>query len=1106
MYCRFFPLLACFLASAFFITVSPSQAQQPHFGFVTVAGTLTGDDQGPDPRIIGHVIGNSDATIVRAGLDEARVFPALAGKIGIGYLEWADVPAIQEYNSLGYHHFIFGNEPDGTAFTNPNWAQDYMNRLNTAYPVIKATNPANVVIGGNLHTLNLDKLYQHGYKNSNDMVGYHNYSNDPATGNNIDVISLVRNQMNAAADGSKKIFLGEGWGPARELPGLKRSFPDARITPAELSMLRDFVVNGYWNLSTPKGNYDPAWVWGALFFTLNDNWGYKRWAERAVAHYDGQGNVLYYTIDGYYVGLDIFPRFFNGGLVDIWGNSKDALMDIFPGRGLALLNGGFEYWDPAASGRTGSFWTPRVSPAPAANYSIDGSVRRSGQFSQRLAINGTNVFETLTQDTVRASASPGQTYGASVWVKTHKLNRGTGFGAVINITFLNSSGAAVGNQAWSSGISGTTDWTLVTASASAPAGTDRIRVSFGVYGNSGTAWFDDVTVWRGASSAGTLSGYVLDTMRQPVAGALVQTTSGGYSATTGANGFFQINGVVPATYSIRASATGYTSQVVESQPVLPGKTRPLGFALAKDMASRPTGLRVTDPAVGGTLRLTWSNPSGPFDYVRVYRSEDAAQIGQVVHDGVTSDSLWDTGLVDGVKYRYTIQAVVGGQEVSNPEHAYGISSGGALVQAYNNYPGPQWGHWGANFGQTFVATVTGSLASASCTPGLGAPGSVLLTFRIRQGGPAGAYIGPARSVQAAGDNEATVFWSLGEVPVTQGQTYYVEVTGAAGFAPYRGPSNYNQGAFYINGSAAGNTDMWSTINIAQAYPVVITDAVATPLPGGARITWNTSALATSQVDWGTTDAYGNSSPVDSTLKGSHSVDILGIPAGQEIYFRVRSTRPGIPEAVTRDYTFIAGAAASVGSPALAKQMPEGTAVSLTGVVSASYPGVFYLQAEDRSSGIRVQLTTSATVPSNRLVTLIGNLGTNAEGERYILASSILGGAPMVAVPLGMNLRTLGGESTAGQQGMEDASGLSNIGLLVRISGVVTHSEQGFFYVDDGSGISDGSGYAGVRVLTMGAPAPSAGQVVTFAGPCSVFRVGNTLQRRVLLRSGSLLVH
>jgi hypothetical protein len=73
----------------------------------------------------------------------------------------------------------------------------------------------------------------------------------------------------------------------------------------------------------------------------------------------------------------------------------------------------------------------------------------------------------------------------------------------------------------------------------------------------------------------------------------------------------------------------------------------------------------------------------------------------------------------------------------------------------------------------------------------------------------------------------------------------------------------------------------------QAAPVV-SAVTATALSTGAIVKWTTDQPATSQVEYGPTTAYGRTTPLDSALVTSHSVEIGGLAPGAIHHFRVKS--------------------------------------------------------------------------------------------------------------------------------------------------------------------------------------------------------------------------
>lgn len=875
----------------------------PKFGFVQVIGggrpgeTETHDDLGPPPIVVNEGLKNVDVGLMRGGYDE---YPDVPTAIRIGGRH-AGVPTeeeVLEWNANGIYYFIIGNEYDCYG---GDWADAYMDFLIPTYNVIKSVNPANVVIGGNLAGPIFDPLYDRGFKNYCDMVGIHSYSNDPSTGISLGGIKATRSQMVAHGDGDKLIFVGEGWGPGRELPGHPRLSPQLDITATEVEMHRDFVVNGYRNITTPLPDYDPNWVFGVLYFTYNDNWGCRHWRDRAIPVYDDEGRILYYIVDGYNVGLNIDAKYWNGGLTDVWGNAKDVLLDIFPGDNLALVNSGFEYWNPSASEHLASMWEARTDPPLALAYAVDSSIRRAGWRSQRVTLGATE-HEYIRQTSVPGSITPGTSYTATAWVRTRRLVPGAYTGVRIGLAFENESGQ-VGTTSWSATLAGTNEWTKVSVSATAPGGADRATIYCDVHGISGTAWFDDTSIVPTSQyGPGQITGFVVDRDHYGIEGATVTIEGTDYTATTDADGYYVIPNVEPGVYNAIATKPGHDTHMVKAQVVLPGRSRAISFELDVPRPDEPTGERVWDPGCGGTLLVSWTNPTGPFDFIRIYRSTEILELGELEHvvdDGSTQ--LWDTGLEDGTKYYYTVRSVSGGVESDNEDNYVGQASAGPSTTIYFVRTSPTWepSMWGDDYGQTFVSTIDGYLASASVTPAWGGAAPDYIYMRVREGGPYGPYVDQGPKQVFPGTDDAHFHWNLGEVELHKGVTYYLEVTGGP-FAPYRCSYDiYPDGCMYYYKQPVPDREMWSTITAVTPRGVEILDlASSNPVDGKALVTWRTLAPATSIVDWGTGSAFTHSTPEDTEYVTEHAVEIeVGDETGDYIV-RARSNNGNNPTGIS----------------------------------------------------------------------------------------------------------------------------------------------------------------------------------------------------------------
>jgi hypothetical protein len=190
----------------------------------------------------------------------------------------------------------------------------------------------------------------------------------------------------------------------------------------------------------------------------------------------------------------------------------------------------------------------------------------------------------------------------------------------------------------------------------------------------------------------------------------------------------------------------------------------------------------------------------------------------------------------------------------------------------------------------------------------------------------------------------------------------------------------------------------------------------------------------------------------------------------------------------------------IGSLAEVKKQANGTSVFCgRALVSGTFSGLFYVESDDCTCGIRVQLS-GHTLSAGMRADVSGLMKTNSYGERYIEATTGVQSAPPNNTgsvdPLLLINREVGGGNWeydavtgSGQIGVKGNSSLNNMGLLITTMGRVTYSPVGsYFVISDGSKLTDPSGYQGVRIMWTGTK-PSVGQYVKVTGISSIFKSG-----------------
>ena len=113
---------------------------------------------------------------------------------------------------------------------------------------------------------------------------------------------------------------------------------------------------------------------------------------------------------------------------------------------------------------------------------------------------------------------------------------------------------------------------------------------------------------------------------------------------------------------------------------------------------------------------------------------------------------------------------------------------------------------------------------------------------------------------------------------------------------------------------------------------VVTNIAATGVTGYTdsqeNIYWETDDPSNSQVDYGLTTAYGNSTTLDKWMTCRHNVVLAGLTAGRTYHYRIKTTDPAGNLKVTGDYTFTTTGAVAPSAPAGLSATPTDRAVNL----------------------------------------------------------------------------------------------------------------------------------------------------------------------------------
>ena len=142
-----------------------------------------------------------------------------------------------------------------------------------------------------------------------------------------------------------------------------------------------------------------------------------------------------------------------------------------------------------------------------------------------------------------------------------------------------------------------------------------------------------------------------------------------------------------------------------------------------------------------------------------------------------------------------------------------------------------------------------------------------------------------------------------EVLIGSGYAFRTEqasVTSLSALALYASAGTTKDCALTVAGAAAP----------AAAGPTISGIALSGIGSNGATVSWNTSAPADTQIEYGPTASYGASTTLNPALVAVHSENLLGLSPSTLYHYRVKSSVSGA-QTVSGDYTFTTNAAAAL---------------------------------------------------------------------------------------------------------------------------------------------------------------------------------------------------
>jgi Bacterial Ig domain/Immunoglobulin domain len=193
-------------------------------------------------------------------------------------------------------------------------------------------------------------------------------------------------------------------------------------------------------------------------------------------------------------------------------------------------------------------------------------------------------------------------------------------------------------------------------------------------------------------------------------------------------------------------------------------------------------------------------------------------------------------------------------------------------------------------------------------------------------------------------------------------------------------------------------------------PTISAVGVSSITTSGATVGWTTDVGATSQVEYGTTTAYGSLTTLNSSMVTSHSVQLSSLSISTLYHYRVHSKNSGGTESITGDFAFATNNTTDTTPPTVSITSPTGGAtVSAIVTVAANATdnvGVTAVQFLLDGANLGAALTTPP-------YTFAWDTTTAANGSHTLLAKAS-DAAGNVGTSIGVSVTVSNSTSSADQ--------------------------------------------------------------------------------------------
>lgn len=180
---------------------------------------------------------------------------------------------------------------------------------------------------------------------------------------------------------------------------------------------------------------------------------------------------------------------YNFGLYRTDGSAKPVAASVSSAFGSGTVDTSFNNSFETCAGPAPALW--RLFHGSEAQFACDTTVAHSGSASARISNSSgdSSGVPAFFLSPTGVHVVPGQKYSAGVWARGQNATGTT----QIAIAWFDGSGNYLGTAASQALPTGTTSWTQLSATATAPAGAVFVQIHCKSAYNAGSAWFDDVT-------------------------------------------------------------------------------------------------------------------------------------------------------------------------------------------------------------------------------------------------------------------------------------------------------------------------------------------------------------------------------------------------------------------------------------------------------------------------------------------------------------------------------------------------------------------------------------------------------------------------------------